>query len=210
MKNDGEVGETFGNLFQNIEPKHRFLARFEFECAVAGSDGDSQRVNACTVNKFFYFIGMCIFCIFCRYVYIIFHACQLSQFAFNHNAFGMSIFNDSSCQFNILIKGMMGTVDHNGSKSAVDTGFADIEICAVIQMKSDRNIVLNQSCFNQFYKIRMICIFSGSCRNLKDQRGIQFAGGFCDTLYDLHVVYIESADCVSAVISFLKHFCCCN
>ncbi len=30
---------------------------------------------------------------------------------------------------------MMRTVDHNGSKSAVDTGFADLKISAVVKMK---------------------------------------------------------------------------
>ena len=41
--------------------------------------------------------------------------------------------------------------------------------------------------------------------NLQDQRSADFLSGLSDALNDLHVVNVESADGVAAVISLLKH-----
>ena len=41
-------------------------------------------------------------------------------------------------------------------------------------------------------------------------RGTEFARGVRDALNDLHVVDVESADGIAAVIGFLKHFFCSN
>ena len=39
----------------------------------------------------------------------------------------------------------------------------------------------------------------------EDQRGIDFLGSFGDTLDDLHVIDVESADGVAAVVGLLEH-----
>ena len=41
--------------------------------------------------------------------------------------------------------------------------------------------------------------------NLQDQGSLLFDGSLSDALDDLHVVYVESADSVTAVVSLLKH-----
>ena len=87
----GKFGETFCNLFQDIETQYRFLSRFELECTVACSDSDRQGINSGTVYEFLYFIRMCIFGIFCRYIHVIFYTCQLSQLTFNYDTFRMRI-----------------------------------------------------------------------------------------------------------------------
>ena len=66
MKYNREVGQTFLDFCKDIETKLRrykyafcvacALLRLEFECAVAGSDSDGERVNSGFFYKFFYFV----------------------------------------------------------------------------------------------------------------------------------------------------------
>ena len=78
-------------------------------------------------------------------------------------------------------------------------------------MQSDRNIrVLDHCCLNKLSQISSVCILSCACGNLQDNRGLQLASCLSDSLNDLHVVYVESTDSVTALIGFLKHLCCCN
>ncbi len=68
---------------------------------------------------------------------------------------------------------MAGTVDHDGSKSAVDTGLADIKIRAMIQMKADRDVrILDDRSFHKLHQVGMVRIFPRSCGYLKDERGL--------------------------------------
>ena len=63
------------------------------------------------------------------------------------------------------------SVDHNGSESAVDTGFAKFKAVAVIQMQSDRNIrILDNSCLYQFYQISVVSVSSCALGYLQDNR----------------------------------------
>ena len=55
----------------------------------------------------------------------------------------------------------------------------------------------------------VVSVCTSTLRYLKDNRAVQLSSCLCNTLNDLHVVNIESTDCVSAIISFLKHFGCC-
>src|SRR5699024_9777127 len=186
-----------------------FLAGFELESAVAGSDSDCQGIHAGAGYKLLYLVRTGVGSVSVAYFYIILDACQLSQLALYYNTFAVSVLNHFFGQSDVLLEGMMRAVDHNRSKSAVDAGYADIEISAVIQVQSDGNIILNESCLHQFYQIGMVGIFSGAGGNLQDQGGFQFSRCFCDTLNDLHVVDIERADGVSSVIGLFEHLCRC-
>lgn len=171
VKYDRELRDTLGNLIQNVKTKLRLLTRFELECAMACSDCDCQRVNACTLYELLNLIRMCILSISVSNLNIILNTGKLTKLCLYYNALVMSVLNNLLCDCDILLKREMRSIDHDRCESAIDTGLADLEICAVIQMKRDRNIIELQSCLNQLHKILMLCILSGTCGYLKYDRG---------------------------------------
>ena len=62
---------------------------------------------------------------------------------------------------------------------------------------------------NKLDKIGMVCIGSCTLGYLENERSIELFCGFGDTLNNLHIVDVESADGVAALISVLKHLSCC-
>ena len=195
---------------QDVETKLRLCAGFELECAMACTNCDSQRVNACLAYELLNLFRLGVRRILCGYVYIILDSGQLSKLCLYYYAVSMCILNNLLCDLDVLLERILGSIDHNGSKSAIDTGLADLEVCAVIQMQSDRNIrILDHRSLNQLSQVSSVRILSCACGYLKDNRGLQLSRCLCDSLYNLHVVHIESADCVAAFICFFEHFCCC-
>ena len=79
VKHDGESGQSLGNFVQNVEAKLGFLAGFELESAVAGSDGDCQGIHAGAGYKLLYLVRMGVGSVSVAYFYIILDTCQLSQ-----------------------------------------------------------------------------------------------------------------------------------
>ena len=120
----------------------------------------------------------------------------------------VSIFNDLFGQFNVILERLGGSVDHNGSKAAVDAGLAGLKVGTVVKVKNDRDLgAFDNRSFNELHKIGVICVCTRALGNLKNNRSFLLLAGFGDTLHDLHVVDIESADGITAVIGFFEHFC---
>ena len=117
---------------QHVKAKLRVCAGFEFVCAMACADCDSQGVTACLFNKLRYFLRTGIRGIFSRYLYIVFHACQCAKFSFHYYTVFMRILYHPLCDLDILFKGFGRSINHNGSKSAVDTGLTCLKIRTVI------------------------------------------------------------------------------
>ena len=142
VKDDGKVRQAFGHFFKDIETKFgrnidalfifRALLRSEFIGAVAGADGDCQRVHARTGDKLFHFFGASIRGLLRIHLYIVFNACELAEFRFDDDASFMSIVGYAFCQFRIFIKTVLRTVDHDRGKAAVNAIFTRFKICAVI------------------------------------------------------------------------------
>ena len=220
MKNNRELRETLGNFFEDIETKlrryenaisvARALFRLEFESAMACADSDCEGVNARALYKFLNLFRLSVGSFMCSDLYIILDTSELAEFAFNDYAMLMGIVNNALRELDVFFEAIFRTINHNGSEAAIDAGFASFEISTMVEMQSDRNIVDLKSSLNEFYKISMFCILSCTSRALEDYRGLQFSSSFRDSLYDFHVVYVESADCVAAFVSFLKHFFCSN
>ena len=100
----------------------------------------------------------------------------------------------------------MRAVDHNGRKSAVDAGLAQLKRIAVIEVQADRKSRFDDRCLDKLHQVRMICVFSGARGNLKNQRRVFFLRRLGDSLDDFHVVDVKGADCISAFIRLFKHF----
>ena len=118
----------------------------------------------------------------------------------------MSVFHDLLGQRDVFFKGQMAAVDHYGGEAAVDAALAGFKIGAMIQMQHDGQIGFRDSGFHQLYQIRMIGILPGALAHLQNHRRVFHLGRFRDALHDFHVVHIERADGVAALISLFEHF----
>ena len=106
----------------------------------------------------------------------------------------------------ILLEGLAGRVDHHGGKAPVNAALTGLKAVAVVQMEHDGQAGLNDGGLHQLHQIGVVGIGAGALGYLKDQRGLQVGRSLGDTLHDLHVVDVEGADGVTAVISLFKHF----
>ena len=209
MKNYREAGKTLFDFFENVEAELGLLTGLELVCAVAGADSDCKRVNAGPFHEFLNLIGIGVGSILGGNVDGIFDTGKTAEFAFDNYAVIVSIFNDLLGKFDVFFEREVGAVDHNGGEAAVDAGFAELEGIAVVEMETYGKPGILDSGFNELYKIGVLGILSCAGGNLKDKGGIFFLCGFRDALDDLHIVDIEGADGITALIGFFEHFFCC-
>ena len=123
-------------------------------------------------------------------------------------AMSVSVFYYLLCDRDVLFERLRRHIDHYGCESSVDAALAEFERITVVKVKNDRDLrVLNDGSLYELYQIGVVRVGSGALGYLQDYRAAEFSGCLGDALYDLHVVYIECSDGVSAVISFFEHFC---
>ena len=215
VENYREARETFFAFMKNVEAERRrnedaffvsgALSGGEFISAVRSTDSDSEGVAAGFGNEFLDLFGTGIGAD--GMGYFVFDSGEGAEFCFDDDAVSVSVFNDFFGDLDIFGEGFRGSVDHNGGEAAVDAGFAGLEIGAVVEVENYRNFgTFGDSRFDEFNEIGMVGVSTGAFGYLKDDGGFFLAAGFGDTLDDLHVVYVESADGVTAVIGLFKHF----
>ena len=145
VENDREAGKSLFDFSKDVETERRrnedtlfvsgALLSSELVSTVRSTDGDCERVNAGLGNEFFNFFGLGVRRMFSNNV--IFNTCENAEFAFYNNAASVCVFNDLLGESDVVLEGVVRTVDHNGGETAVDAGFADFEICAVVKVESE-------------------------------------------------------------------------
>ena len=74
-------------------------------------------------------------------------------------------------------------------------------------MQSDGDLgILNDSGLDQLHQIGVVGIGTGALGDLQDDGALQLASSLSDALNDFHIVDVEGADSVAAIISLRKHF----
>ena len=117
----------------------------------------------------------------------------------------MGILHHLAGNGDVLLEGLGAGVDHNGGEAVVDAGLAGLEAVAVVQMQADGQAGLNLGGLHQLDKVGAVGIGAGTLGNLQDHRGVQLFAGLGDALNDLHIVDVESADGVAALVGLLEH-----
>lgn len=171
---------------------------------MTGADSDSQAVAAGAFNEFYSLIGIGVGSILGVNLNSVFNACQSAKLCLNYNASFVCIFNNTTSHFDIFFKRMLATVNHNGGEAAVDAGFADVKIFAVVQMQADRQTGVFNCCFNQLHQVDVVSVFAGAGTYLQNQRGFFLLCCGNDTLDDFHVVDVEGTNSIVAFVSFLN------
>ena len=217
VKYDREARELLHALFENVETERRryentvlvscALCSCELISTVGSTDSNSEGVAACSAYELFNFFRTCVGLVTGLYNNFILDTCESTKLSLNYYAMSVSILNDLLSKSDVVLERLGGSVDHNRCETTVDAGFAEFERITVVKVQSDRDIrILSYGSLNEFYEIGVVSICSCTLGNLEDNRALQFACSFCDTLNDLHVVYVKSTYSVTAVICLFEHF----
>ena len=104
MQHDREAGQTAGDLLEDVEAQGRrhenavgiagALLRLELISAVAGADGDGQRVDAGLGDELLDLFGTGVGSICSGNVDLVLNAGQGAELAFDHDAVVMGILDD--------------------------------------------------------------------------------------------------------------------
>ena len=208
VQDDGEPGQPVHDFLQDIKAQLRFLAGFKFESAMAGANGNGQRIDAGAVYKILNLVRVSIIGLVGFHADFVFHAGELTQFAFNGDAACMCIIHHFFGNRHVFLIIEMGTVDHNGGKAAVNALLAQLKAGAVIKMQRNRQAGFFHRRLYHMIQIAVMRVFAGRTRNLQNNRGIQFLAGFHNALHNFHIVHVERADRITAVIRLFKHVLC--
>ena len=219
VQHDREAGQTLGDFLQHVEAEGRrdqdalliagALLGLELVCAVAGADGDGQRVAAGLGDELLDFFGMGVGSLVCGDLHFVLDAGQRAELSFDDDAVVVRVLDDLLGDLDVLGKGLGGGVDHNGGEAAVDAALAGLKVGAVVQMQNDGDIgAANYGSLDQFDQIVVVRVGASTLGDLQDNGSVLFLAGFGDALNDFHVVDVESADGVAAVVSLLEHFGC--
>jgi len=217
VQHDGEAGQALADLFQHVEAQGRrhqnallvdgALLGLELIRTVAGADGDGQRVAAGLGHELLHLLGTGIGRLVSGHLHLVLDTGQGAQLGFHHNTVVVGILHHLLGDLDILSEGLGGCVDHHGGKAAVDAALAGLEIGAVIQMQHDGDVgAAGHSRFHQLHQIGVVGVGAGALADLQDHGSVLLLTGFGDALHDLHVVDIERADGITAVICLCKHF----
>ena len=117
----------------------------------------------------------------------------------------VSVLNNLLGNSDVILEGMMRTIDHDRSESAVDASLADLKISAVVKVKSKINARILDSSLSKRHQILLLSVLSRAGGNLKNNRRLSLSGSLSDRLNDLHIIDVESADSISASVSLLEH-----
>ena len=177
--------------------------------ADACTDGDSQRIAARTCSEVYHFGGVGVGVVVGRN--FVFDAGQYAEFAFDGYVILVSVIGHFLGEGNVLLVGQMRTVDHHRRESAFDTALAQFEAVTVVQVEDNLRMLpaqflgISNSALCHIAQQRSVGVSACALGYLKNDRSVLLLASLGDTLNDLHVVHVESADSVAAVISLLEH-----
>ena len=143
----------------------------------------------------------------CGDLHFVLDAGQRAELSFDDDAVVVRVLDDLLGDLDVLCEGLGGSVDHDGGKAAVDAGLAGLKVGAMVQMQDDGDIgAAHDSRFDQLDQVVVVRVGASTLGDLQDNGSVLFLAGFGDALNDFHVVDVESADGVAAVVSLLEHF----
>ena len=212
MQHDREAGQTLGDFLQNVEAEGRrdenaLLVAGALVCAVAGADGNGKRVAAGLGDKLLNLFGVRVGSLVRGDLDLVFNAGEGAELCFDDDAVVMRVLDNLLGDLDVLGKGLGGSVDHDGGKAAVDASLAGLKVGTMVQMQNDGDLgALNDSRLDELDEVGVVCIGARALGNLQNHRRMLFLARLGDALDNFHVVDVESADGVAAVVCLLEHF----
>ena len=147
-----------------------------------GADCDRQRVTAGAGYELLNLFRMSVGGILSGNLNVILYASQGAELSLDNNAVSVSVLYNLLGLLNVLVERTGGAVDHNGGETAVDAGLAGLEVRAVVQVQSDRNIrALDNSSLYHLNEVGVVCVSACALGYLQDYRSVLLLASLGDT-----------------------------
>ena len=208
VQHDGEAGQTPGDLFQNVKAELRLHAGLELVSAVARANGDGKTVTAGTGDEFFNVLGTGVGAVLGLDADIVLHARERAELGLDDDAVVVRILDDLAGESDIVLEGLAAAVDHDGGEAAVNAALAELKAVAVVEMQGDRKAGLLLGSLHELDEIGVVGIGARAAGDLQNDGGLDLGSSLGDALDDLHVVDVECADGIAALIRLAEHFLC--
>ena len=118
----------------------------------------------------------------------------------------MGDLHHACAQFDILLIGLVGAVDHDAGEAVPDAGLGQLYRVSVVQVDGYGQVrIFLHGRIDNVLEVAHVGIFAGALGDLQDERSFFLRASHCDTLGDLHVVHVERSDGKSAVVGQVEH-----
>ena len=185
------------------------LLRGELVGTVAGTDGDSQAVAAGTGSEINYLFRFGIVANLGSH--LVLNTCEHAELSLNGYVELVSIVNHFLGEGDILLVRQRRSVDHHAGETEVHTALAELEAVTVVEVQTDLRVlptellgVLN-SALSHVTEQGLVSVVTGTFGYLEDYRRFGLSRSFDDSLELLHVIEIESRDCIASLDCLGKH-----
>ncbi len=212
MQHDRKAGNAALDLFEDIEAQRRRLLAFghlELVGAVAGADGDRQRIDAGLLDELFHLLRLGVGRLLG--LDLVLDAGQNTELALDGDVELAGVFDDLPRQGDVLLEGVMRAVDHDRGEPRVDARLAQLEGVAVVEVQDDGDLRAHlpghlHGAHRHVAQHRLVGVVAGALAHLDDDRRVRLGAGGHDRLELLEVVEVVGRNGVAAVDGFLKQF----
>ena len=219
VEHDGESGELLHNGVENVECQGRrnelavgvagALLGSELVCAVAGTDGDGQGVATGAGGEVDYLLGVGVGVVVSGN--LILNAGENAQLTFDGNVVLVGVVNNLLGEGHVLLVGEVAAVDHHRRETVVDAALAKLEAVTVVEVQNDLGILpaeflgVGHSTLGHIAEQGRVSVVASALGHLENNGRLLLCGGLDDGLELLHVVEVESGDCITALDGLGKH-----
>ena len=202
MQHNGHPRQQLADLLQAVEVELGFA--LELVRAVAGADGDGQRIAAGAGDEVLGLLGVGVDVLVGTHVLL--HTGQAAQLGLDPHAAGVGVFHHALGLGDVFLVGQVRAVVHNGGEAAVDDVFAELKIGAVVQVQHHGQVGHFKGRLHELDDVILPGVLARTGGDLQDERGVFRHARLHDALDDLHIIHVERADGVAAGIGFCEHF----
>ena len=188
-------GYDLADLAQSVKIQFRDA----FVDAVSCTDGNCQGGNACALCEFLCLLWICVR-ILISAVQVVFFSADFSELSLNADAGRSACCRNAACEGDVILEGLVGSVDHDGCVSCAECLHSQLKAAAVVKVHRNRDACALSRCLYHSEIIVKTRIFYSGRRCLHDDRRIHLLGSLDDCHDHFHVFHIESADCVVAFL----------
>ncbi len=214
MHDQVRIRQPLVNRDEHVHLEHAAIRLLvELVCAVAGADGNGQRVHAGALGKFDSLVGIGdVLQARAACAMAVFHAAQHANLAFDGHAALVRVVHHAPRHFHVFVEGrrrlavfLQRAIHHHRGVTQRDGALAGLKTVAVILMHGDGNsgIQLRRG-LDQLEKVEVLGKRARAAAGLNNDRRVGLPGGHHDGLNLLHIVHVERADAVSALGSFVE------
>ena len=175
---------------------------------MARADGDGETVAAGAGHELLHVLGTGVGAVLGFNVNVVLHAGERTQLRLDDDAVVVRVLNDLAGESDVVLKGLAAAVDHDGGEAAVDAALAKLKAVAVVKMQCDRKSGLLLGSLDELDEIGVVGVGACAAGDLQNDGGLDLSGSLGDALNDLHVVDVESAYGIAALIRLAEHFFC--